>query len=416
MDESEQEKIILRHVKKCSKKNSRTAVPSSTTKVVATIPVVSLASEDRSSITSKSLVSFSSESEDDNTGSTVTSLIHPRLQQITPKSPYYCCPVCSLPFSRQDLNYEEKAAKHVLMCTKQSAKNIKPNALENKHVQEKKSNRKKRMVKERLQNEQYAKLKALEKKLDQGKTFNNRKRVVKEGIDKRKRMVKEHVDRYAPKPISISESSKSKSYLVTDPNHFLTQTWWRTPSPEIGRKKRQKLVTKSEPETEFDLQQCFVVTGDNAEKEDAKQVVARRSKDNMVSPTYNERKSSRKVNPKGFKLCCPFCNEIFKYSPWMGDVTEESMSRHVRKCSKKLFATSKRQGKQRNQNPEKKQSAEKILVPKKLNFSEEDEKQRANAFESRNLSFEQIIGAPPNALLMERRQISHLDVAFLSAL
>lgn len=117
------------------------------------------------------------------------------------------------------------------------------------------------------------------------------------------------------KSMTISEPGK-KNRVISDPRHFLMQTWWKP-------QKSKRTV----PTVAFNLQQCVVVnTKENDVEGEPKTRGSRRlqSKNSSTAP--------------GLKLGCPICGREFAPG-WMGSITEESMSRHVKKCTHKMFST-----------------------------------------------------------------------------
>jgi hypothetical protein len=131
-----------------------------------------------------------------------------------------------------------------------------------------------------------------------------------------------------PSERTIQKKEMLKLAPNEDPNHFLNQSWWRTKSTQKRFKKLHVMP--------FDFQQCMVasirISAEiaNPDDKDTRQV-ARGSK-------------RLKVQAKDqLKLCCPICQKEFKASQGIGYLTEEVMSRHVAKCSEKVFQDNLRQ-------------------------------------------------------------------------
>lgn len=90
------------------------------------------------------------------------------------------------------------------------------------------------------------------------------------------------------------------------------------------------------------------------------------------------------------------------------EVTEESMSRHVKKCSKRLANPSHAYPfgglEQRNSKRKKEKQCYKTRMPKIVNFSDEDKERRQNALQIRSQSFGKI--------LAKGNKLSALDAVF----
>ncbi|KAI2501579.1 hypothetical protein MHU86_12850 [Fragilaria crotonensis] len=118
------------------------------------------------------------------------------------------------------------------------------------------------------------------------------------------------------KSLPIAKEPATNKRVISDPRHFLLQTWWRP------QKLRRTL-----PTVPFSLQQCVVVNSEESQiVETTKQRSSRRSQTRSCS------------NAPNLTLRCPNCAREFTRG-WLGSITEESMSRHVTKCMQKIYST-----------------------------------------------------------------------------
>lgn len=112
--------------------------------------------------------------------------------------------------------------------------------------------------------------------------------------------------------------TKTKKRVISDPRHFLLQTWWKEP----------KRIKRTLPLVAFNLQQC---------------VVARSATERCTVGVPKGRESQRLLSKHSstipdFKLRCPICWKEFSMNG-LGSLSEESMSRHVTKCTHKMLHT-----------------------------------------------------------------------------
>ena len=126
-----------------------------------------------------------------------------------------------------------------------------------------------------------------------------------------------------PNAISCQKKETLQFESSEDPNHFLNQTWWRT-----TRKRREKhhLVP-------FDYQQCIVTSITNPSDSRAK--IANSDDKDSRQVVRGSKRLKIQANEQ-LKLCCPICHKEFKATQAIF-LTEEVMSRHVSKCSEKVF-------------------------------------------------------------------------------
>ena len=185
---------------------------------------------------------------------------------------------------------------------------------------------------------------------------------------------------------------KTGGQRIVDSGHFLAQTWWRKGAKSGGQRRKNSAPAPAPVIVPFTLQQCLFDTGntnttdtngtknaDNTHKTadgqkgkgaasttDGKESVAKADTnqddakatpemdntgtgavadddddddDNdtkQASDRGSRRLRSRSRGGPDLTLRCPICGKAFTAS-WLGAVTEDAMSRHVAKCTQKMF-------------------------------------------------------------------------------
>jgi len=149
------------------------------------------------------------------------------------------------------------------------------------------------------------------------------------------------------KPTVTKKKGKKAKYtefdaphVISDPKHFVAQTWWRKPANKSN--KDQPRVKKSPSAWEFSLEQCIEAEKVECTENETDDVTLQIQR--AGDETSQNRKSSRLKNRRkgnALDLCCPICGKNFTRSRYLGDgfFTEEDISRHVHKCSNKVFDT-----------------------------------------------------------------------------
>mmetsp|Transcript_3680 Transcript_3680/g.5617 ORF Transcript_3680/g.5617 Transcript_3680/m.5617 type:complete len:468 (-) Transcript_3680:146-1549(-) len=204
---------------------------------------------------------------------------------------------------------------------------------------------------------------------------------------------------------------KEEAHIISDPQHLLAQTWWRKPA-KAKRKNGTENATKHLPVMEFSLQQCVVSKEDeylpDEEQENDKKMGVKDVSNSGI-------RGSKRVKDTALDLRCPICRKKFLSYRDMGSCTEESMSRHVQKCSKKVFETRVHLGGQN------KTKAMKIICPEekssgKINvlFCEEEKKQYRHAMDYRKCSIAAILHTEEEQKQKDGRKMAPLDLAFCS--
>jgi len=188
---------------------------------------------------------------------------------------------------------------------------------------------------------------------------------------------------------------------MKDPRHFLNQKWWRKPTANVRKPRGQKGGSSPNAkrasvvkECEFSIQQCLVE--DNTISKNSS------SKDNHDEYVGRTRESKRRkrmaLGSDTLALKCPICGERFGPSTSIGSLTEEDMSRHVRKCSRQLFGK-----KALWRKPDRHKKKDKTP----LVFTEEEKCQLQNALQGRVSSLNGILQVD------EKIKICPLNVSFL---
>lgn len=100
---------------------------------------------------------------------------------------------------------------------------------------------------------------------------------------------------------------KQTPTVITDPRHFLAQTWWRKPEAQ-KRQRRGKGTVKRLPVAEFDIQQCLVKDSKGLHN-DAATIEEKKVEDECNLKTRASKR--RKAVGATLDLRCPICGEKF---------------------------------------------------------------------------------------------------------
>jgi hypothetical protein len=182
-----------------------------------------------------------------------------------------------------------------------------------------------------------------------------------------------------------------------DPGHFLNKMWWR-------EKKTKRSFTGAKP---FNLSQCVVAvepvasvpnrtsSPETAPAGDGSSPSSAASDQNKMTRASGRLMSRYGPSAPEIKLCCPICGHEFTAGR-MGAITEQAMSRHVTKCTQKMFDT----GidvvalSRRNQNVKGEKGGRRSL-------SEQEKKQREEANAKRARSMTTLLSSPSKEVFDE---------------
>lgn len=138
-----------------------------------------------------------------------------------------------------------------------------------------------------------------------------------------------------------STNTCSTEVITVDSNHFLAQKWWR-----------EKTVTKkSSVSLAFNIEHCVQISNSN-------------NNSAAATATVTERPSKTKLRPRNsiLEITCPVCKKTLNKLKSGTAVTEDQMSFHVKRCSRKLFAESVPESSQSSDDAEEKKEASNLAV------------------------------------------------------